>query len=149
VKPFEREGRASAVADESLDARTILGRDAHRGIDAESTGALPGAHVGGVALVEESLAAEIAEDAVLDDRLDLSDAIGRQVMGVVKSDLALVGRAEDAVEDDEVVSPPASGSELPPEPTLAAPMFRWSVAFPVTPVGYLKDWVFSRALFSS
>jgi hypothetical protein len=40
------------------------------------------------------LAAEIAEDAVLDDRLDLSDAIGRQVMGVVKSDLTVVGLAE-------------------------------------------------------
>ena len=49
------------------------------------------------------MAAEVAEDAVLDDRLDVSDAIGRQVMGIVKRDLALVGRAEYAVEDDEVV----------------------------------------------
>ena len=45
----------------------------------------------------------VAEDASLDDRLHLSDAIGRQVMGLVKRDLAVVGLAEDAVEDDEVV----------------------------------------------
>jgi hypothetical protein len=39
-------------ADESLYARTIFGLDAHGGIDAEATGALPGKHVGGVTLVE-------------------------------------------------------------------------------------------------
>ena len=45
----------------------------------------------------------VAEDALLDDRLHVADAIGRQVMGRVKLDLAVVGLAEDAVEDDEVV----------------------------------------------
>ena len=46
---------------------------------------------------------EVAEDAFLDDGLHLSDAIGCQVMGLVKRDLAVVGLAEDAIEDDEVV----------------------------------------------
>jgi len=36
-------------------------------------------HAGGVELVEESLAPEVAEDALLDDRLHVGDAIGRQV----------------------------------------------------------------------
>ncbi len=46
---------------------------------------------------------EVAEDALLDDRLHLSDAIGRQVIGLVERDLAVVGLAEHAVEHDEVV----------------------------------------------
>ena len=58
---------------------------------------------GGIELVEESLAPEVAEDAFLDNRLHLSDAIGRQVIGLVKRDLAVVGPAEHAVEHDEVV----------------------------------------------
>jgi hypothetical protein len=47
----------------------------------------------------------VAEDAFLDDRLHLSDAIGRQVIGLVKRDLTVAGGglAEDAIEDDEVV----------------------------------------------
>ena len=49
------------------------------------------------------MAPEVAEDALLDDRLHLSDAIGCQVIGLVERDLAVVGLAEDAVEDDEVV----------------------------------------------
>jgi hypothetical protein len=58
---------------------------------------------GGIELVEESLAPEVAEDAFLDNRLHLSDAIGRQVIGLVERDLAVVGPAEHAVEHDEVV----------------------------------------------
>jgi len=49
------------------------------------------------------LAPEVAENAFLDERLHLSDAIGRQVIGLVKRDLTIVGLAEDAIEDDEVV----------------------------------------------
>ena len=103
VQTFEREGRAGTVADESLDPGTVLGLDAHGGVDAEAARALPCEHAGGVELVEESLATEVAEDALLDDRLHVGDAVGRHVMGLVKLDLAVVGLAEDAVEDDEVV----------------------------------------------
>ena len=49
------------------------------------------------------MATEVAEDAFLEDRLHLSDAIGRQVIGLVKRDLAVVDLAENAVEHDEVV----------------------------------------------
>ena len=97
------EGRAGTVANESLDARPVLTLDAHGSVDAEAARALPGEHAGGVEFVEESVATEVAEDALLDDRLHLSDAIGRQVMGLVKPELAVVGLAEDAVEHDEVV----------------------------------------------
>ena len=44
----------------------------------------------------------VAEDALLDDRFHVGDAIGRQVMGLVKLDLAVVGLAEHAVEHDEM-----------------------------------------------
>ena len=103
VQAFQRERRASTVADESLDARPVLGLDAHGGVDAEATRALPVQHAGGIDFVEESLTPEVAEDARLDDRLHLSDAIGRQVIGLVKRDPTVVGLAEDAIEDDEVV----------------------------------------------
>ena len=59
---FEREGRAGTVADQSLDAGTVLGLDAHGGIDAEAARALPGKHAGGIDLVEKSLAPEVAEE---------------------------------------------------------------------------------------
>ena len=103
MQAFERERRTSTVADESLDARPVLGLDAHGGVDAEATRALPVQHTGGIEVVEESLAPEVAEDAFPDDGLHLSDAIGRQVIGLVKRDLTVVGLAEDAIEDDEVV----------------------------------------------
>ena len=45
----------------------------------------------------------VAEDAFPDGRLHLNDAIGRQVIGLVKRDLTVVGLADDAIEDDEVV----------------------------------------------
>jgi hypothetical protein len=103
VQAFERERRPSTVADESLDARPVLGLDAHGGVDAEPARALPVQHAGGIEVVEESLAPEVAEDAFLDEGLHLSDATGRQVIGLVKRDLTVVGLAEDAIEDDEVV----------------------------------------------
>ena len=95
MQAFERERWASTVADESLDARPVLGLDAHGGVDAEATRALPGQHAGGIELVEQSLTPEVAEDAFLDDELHLSDAIGRQVIGLVKRDLTVVGLAEE------------------------------------------------------
>jgi hypothetical protein len=55
------------------------------------------------AFERERRAGTVAEDAFLDDGLHLSDAIGRQVIGLVKRDLTVVGLAEDAIKDDEVV----------------------------------------------
>ena len=40
MQPFEREGWASKVADETLDPGTVLGLDAHGGVDAEAARAL-------------------------------------------------------------------------------------------------------------
>ena len=103
MQPFEREGRTGAVADETLDPATVLTLNAHGSVDAEAARALPVQHTGGIELVEKSLAPEVAEDAFPDDGLHLSDVIGRQVIGLVKRDLTVVGLAEDAIEDDEVV----------------------------------------------
>ena len=58
MQPFERERRAGTVADETLDAGTVLGLDAHGGVDAEAARALPGEHAGGIEVVEESVATE-------------------------------------------------------------------------------------------
>ena len=48
MKPFEREGWTRAVAQQSLDARTILALDAHRRVDTEPSRPLPGEHAVGV-----------------------------------------------------------------------------------------------------
>ena len=98
MQAFERERRTGTIADEALDARPILGLDAHGGVDAEATRALIVQHTGGIELVEDSLTPEVAEDAFLDDGPHLSDAIGRQVMGLVKRELTVVGLAEDGRE---------------------------------------------------
>ena len=62
MQAFERERRPSTVADESLDARPVLGLDVHGGVDAEPARALPVQHTGGIEVVEESLAPEVAEE---------------------------------------------------------------------------------------
>jgi hypothetical protein len=65
VEPVEREGRPGTVSDEALEAVAVVPLDADRGVDAEPTRTLPGEHVGGSGLVEEIVAAEVAEDAPL------------------------------------------------------------------------------------
>jgi hypothetical protein len=57
MEPFEREGWTRAVAQQSLDARTILALDAHRGVDTEPCGALPTEHAVSVGLIEQALGA--------------------------------------------------------------------------------------------
>jgi hypothetical protein len=77
--------------------------------------------------LEESLAPEVAEDALRDDRLHVGDAVGRQIMGLVRPDLVVVGLAEDAVEDDEVVmrvdaeGDDSFGGASSPSPRLGGP----------------------------
>jgi len=50
------------------------------------------------------VATEVAEDASLESSSELAYVIGRQLGGLMKLDLALVGLAEYAVEYDEVVT---------------------------------------------
>jgi len=52
VESLEREGRPGTIAQEALEAGTILTFDADRSVDAEAAGSLPGEHVAGVELVE-------------------------------------------------------------------------------------------------
>jgi hypothetical protein len=52
MKAFESEGWAGTIAQETLDTGTVVTLDAHRSIDTEPTGALPGEHVEGVELIE-------------------------------------------------------------------------------------------------
>jgi hypothetical protein len=103
VQSFECEGRAGTVAEETLDPDSVVGLDAHGSVDAEAAGALPGEHAGGVSLVEECVATEVAEGASLRGGFELAYVIGGQLVGLVKLDLAVAGLAEDTVEDDEMI----------------------------------------------
>jgi hypothetical protein len=87
----------------ALEARSVLALDAHGGVDAEPTGALPGEHVVGVDLVEEATASEVSQDAALRGGVEALDVLGAQLDGLVEADLAIAERGEHAVEHDEVV----------------------------------------------
>jgi hypothetical protein len=95
AQAVEGEGRAGAVADEPLASGAVGAADVDGGVDAESAGALPGAHV------EEAATLEEAEDAALEDGRKGAGVVGGEVGGLVEADLA-VGFSENAVEDDEV-----------------------------------------------
>ena len=56
LDPLEGEGRAGAVAQESFEPSTVVGRDVDRGIDAERTGGLPAEHVIGDVTFEQTVA---------------------------------------------------------------------------------------------
>jgi hypothetical protein len=52
MEALEGEGRPGTIAQEALEAGTILTFDAHGSVDAEPAGSLPGEHVAGAELVE-------------------------------------------------------------------------------------------------
>jgi hypothetical protein len=64
---------------------------------------LPGEHAGGVELVEEAVAREVAKDSGAEGGFETTDVVRRQPGGFVERDLAVVGLAEHTVEDDEMV----------------------------------------------
>jgi hypothetical protein len=106
VQAFEREGRAGTVADEALDAGSVLSLDAHRRVDTEAAGALPCEHAGGVDVVQESVAAEVAKDPSAKGGLHVVDVIGRELGGLVKAHPSVL-RCD---------GPPEAGSTLSKEP---------------------------------
>jgi hypothetical protein len=76
--------------------------DVHRSVDAEPAGSLPGEHVAGVVFLEETLGAEVAEDAALDEALEGEPVVGGEPGGLVEAYRAVGRLVEDAVEDDQV-----------------------------------------------
>jgi hypothetical protein len=93
------------VADKPLDAGAVLALDAHGGIDAEPTGALPGEHVVRVGFVEEAAASEQSQDAALHGGFEVLDVLGAHFGGLVEPDVMIAPmgtHGEQAVEDDEV-----------------------------------------------
>ena len=103
VEPVEREGWSGTVADEPLEAVAVVPLDADRGVDAESTRALPREHVGGGGLVEEIVTAEIPEAALLDRALELLPVPRFELGSLVEVHATFFGLREDPVEDDDVV----------------------------------------------
>ena len=59
----------------------VVSLDAYGGVDAESTGALPGEHAGGIGFVEQSVRAKVTEYATLDDMLELEPVVGLKDTG--------------------------------------------------------------------
>jgi hypothetical protein len=102
VKSFEGEGRPGTVAQEALNARTVVALDANGGVDAEAAGALPGEHALGIGLVEKAAGAEVPEHAALNDTLEVEPVGLVEQSRFVKEDGSVRGLGDDAVEDDEM-----------------------------------------------
>lgn len=102
VEAFEGKGWPGAVAQEALDAGTVLTLDADSGVDAEASGALPGEHATGIGLVEKAARAEVPEHAALNDTLEVEPVGFGELGGLVEADRSVGGLSEDAVEDHEV-----------------------------------------------
>lgn len=128
MEAFEGEGWPGTVADQALDAWTVVALDAPRGVDAEPggrgrledpkclppalrsspAGSLPdppaaGArHATGIGLVEKAARAEIPEHAMLNDTLEVEPVVLVEQGGLVEADSVVGDVREDAVEDHEV-----------------------------------------------
>jgi hypothetical protein len=102
MKSFEGEGWPSTVAQEALDAGTVVTLDADGGVNAEATGALPGEHALGIGFVEKAAGAEVPEHTALNDALEVVPMDLLEQRCFVEADGPVRDLGEDAVEDDEV-----------------------------------------------
>ncbi len=116
MEPFEREGWARAVAQQSLDACPVLTLDAHRRIDAEASRSLPGEHAVGVGFVEEALRAEVTKHAPLHDTLKIEPVGPSELAGPVEGGVSVAGSREHTVEHDEMVDRSCSVTSRPIHP---------------------------------
>ena len=116
VEAFEGEGRPGTVPDEPFEAASVVALDVHRGVDAEPAGSLPGEHTNGVVFLEQTLGAEVAQNAALDEALEGEPVVRGEPGGLVKEYGSVGDLVEDAVENDQVEV--EVGVERGPRPTL-------------------------------
>ena len=86
VEALEGKGWPGTVADQALDARTVVALDADGGVDAEAAGALPGEHALGIGLVEKAACAEVPEHTALNDTLEVEPVVFVEQGGLVEAD---------------------------------------------------------------
>ncbi len=89
-------------ADQALEAGAVVGLDADGAVEAETTGAAPGPHVGGLVGFEETPAHEEPKHAVLNEGVEGAGGVGVESSGAVEGESALIVAGEEAVGDDEV-----------------------------------------------
>ena len=93
---LQREGRACAVTEQPLTATPVSAVDADGGVQAEAAAALPGEHVLHGAQVEQAAPLEEAEDAALEERLEVMGVVACEVRSLVEADGAVRLLAEEA-----------------------------------------------------
>jgi hypothetical protein len=79
LEALEREGRAGAVAEQALQARAVLGLDAHRAVEGEAPAARPAEHLAPLVLVQPAAPGEPTQDPAADGLLSLDEGRLRQV----------------------------------------------------------------------
>jgi hypothetical protein len=93
VKALEGEGWPGTVADQALDARTVVALDADGGGDAEPAGPLPGEHALSIGLVEQAACTEVPEHTAPNDRLEVEPVALLEMGRLVEPDGSVQGPA--------------------------------------------------------
>jgi hypothetical protein len=104
---LQRERRTSTVAQQTFEPRPIGTLDAHRAIHRKATVVRPGAHLGGVILVDQAAPDECGEDTGSHASLHVGERRRVEFEGGMKADarrlvrgiVCIGSRLEDAIDD--------------------------------------------------
>jgi hypothetical protein len=86
VKAAQSERGPGAVADQALEAGSVVGLNVNAGVEAKTTTVLPGEHILGFVGLQDPLAANVAEDPLSDRMLEALQELGRESGGFVEAD---------------------------------------------------------------
>ena len=90
VKPLESEGGPGTVADQALEAGSVMALDTDAGVEAKTTAVIPAEHILGFVGFEEAMATKMAEDSFAYRVLEALQELGRESGGFVEAEV--VGR---------------------------------------------------------
>ena len=85
MESLESEGRPGTVADQALEAGSVMALDTDAGVEAKTTTVIPGEHILGFVGLEEAVAPKMAEDSFADRVLEALQELGREIGGFVET----------------------------------------------------------------
>ena len=85
AQSFERESRAGAVAQQRLLTGSVVGLDAHAGVETETNGMIPGSRILGKVCFEQTAPLECAQQSAADLTQNIGQLLGAKRRHFVKS----------------------------------------------------------------
>jgi len=86
VESLESEGRPGTVADQALEAGSVVALDTDAGVEAKTTTVIPAEHILGFVGFEEAMATKMAEDSFAYRVLEALQELGRESGGFVEAE---------------------------------------------------------------